>query len=834
MARTTPVNSGYTIINGSTSGSNGSKVDTWIEYSVLSQSVAENESTVRVVLYSQATISSTTKWEVASNFGYVQVDNGTQQYLSTTYDFSNKAVNKFADYTFTIPHNTDGSKIVTLNGVWSTSHSSYISGGTVSGAVTLPTIPQYATSNETLGNKSETEITINWSSDNTIDYVWYAIDGGSTFTAVGSVNATSGSYTITGLLANTTYAVVTRVRNASSQLTTDSSALSVSTYNYPYASSMPNFSIGDSLTIGFYNPLGRTFTIYLIANGTQISRTWTCSGTTLSGFNDATAMTQLYATIPTSQSASYAVKCEYSGNTITEVGGTMSAKESDCRPAITAVSYQDTNASVVAVTGNNQKIIQNKSIVRYSATGLSANYSATISSCSVTVNNSTYALTISGSSASGGNVSINSSSALSATVTLTDSRGFTATKTVSIEILAYENPTAIITLARHNNYYSETDITVDADYSYIEGNNACTITYKARKIGTSSYTVTGTLSDNVLGTFTADNEYAWEVVVTLVDSLGGQTEYNLTLSKGMPIIYFDKDKSSVGINTFPVNNDALEIGGDVNITGGLTAGNVNILYGLMRRGTLTSANDLNDYYQANHTGLWYVGSSVPSNSPSGAAPYSHILILNLGITTQIWIRRQADSVGLYIRTRIGSPASWTSWAQIPSTDLLSILGYVTSSSLSTTLADYVTDTSLSATLSNYVLVSALSAYALSADINFQSGNTWSLSDRYVTGGFMSDARKSLYFSVPLPKNMGSLTPTVTVMKLNARNTAGGYCFGSYVAGGVDIVNGTGYTITTTKSSENTLYCYIATTSTMSGTTNTPVSISVEALTISFA
>ena len=32
MARTTPVHSGYTIINGVGSGTNGGRIDVWVEY----------------------------------------------------------------------------------------------------------------------------------------------------------------------------------------------------------------------------------------------------------------------------------------------------------------------------------------------------------------------------------------------------------------------------------------------------------------------------------------------------------------------------------------------------------------------------------------------------------------------------------------------------------------------------------------------------------------------------------------------------------------------------------------------------------------------------------
>lgn len=145
MARTTPVNSGYTIINGSSTGSNASYVDTWLEYKVTGQSVANNTSTVRLVLYSMINKSSSTKREVAENFGYVGYDNGNKQYLSTTYDFSGNRINKFGDYTYTISHNSDGTKTLTLQGSWSTPYSSYISGGSVSGQVTLPRIARAST-----------------------------------------------------------------------------------------------------------------------------------------------------------------------------------------------------------------------------------------------------------------------------------------------------------------------------------------------------------------------------------------------------------------------------------------------------------------------------------------------------------------------------------------------------------------------------------------------------------------------------------------------------------------------------------------------------------------
>lgn len=127
----------------------------------------------------------------------------------------------------TIYHNSDGSK------TFSISMACWLYGGhdlSGSGSFELPTIPRYATVNQSLKSKTSTSITMNWSSDSTIDYIWYSKNNGTNWTAVGSVSAKNGSYTIPSLSSSTTYQIKTRVRRQDSQLTTDSTALSVSTY----------------------------------------------------------------------------------------------------------------------------------------------------------------------------------------------------------------------------------------------------------------------------------------------------------------------------------------------------------------------------------------------------------------------------------------------------------------------------------------------------------------------------------------------------------------------------------------------------------------------------
>lgn len=469
--------------------------------------------------------------------------------------------------TQTVGHNTDGSKSISISAsialdiTWGG-----VSLGTISGSDTmaLTKIPRYATVSQSLTAKTETTATIKWSSDSTIDYIWYSTNNGSSWTGINVADGTSGSYTISGLAAGTTYQVKTRVRRKDSQLTTDSSALSVATYAYPYANSMPNFTIGNKLTIGLFNPLGRSVTVNILgADGSQISDD-TTSGTSITGYAGTVVVDRLYASIPKAKSGTYKVKVTYGSQVTTKTGGTYTVNASACSPGIGGGSYADTNATAIAITKNDQDIVRNQSIVRYTASNLSAQKSATVSKCTVTVNGNTYNLTLSGTTATGGNAKIDSGTNVDAVFAVTDSRGLTATRKITVKMLEWHNPTAIITLQRKHNFYSETDIKVDAEYAPINGNNRITITYEATKDGDSDPTISGSLNDNVTSEVVLDRDYAWTVKITLIDSFGGKTTYTAFVSRGMPIIYFDRLKSSVGINCFPKEEKSLEVNG-VNI-----------------------------------------------------------------------------------------------------------------------------------------------------------------------------------------------------------------------------------------------------------------------------
>lgn len=127
-----------TSINGE-AGKNGFKLR--LDYEVTKQSTADNKSTVHMVLYLYA---NTTGSYNQDGDAYWSI-NGKKTYY--TFSYTSPAWYALGERTEEIGHNNDGTKTVTLSGVWC----SAISGGwapyslSVSGEVTLPTIPRATT-----------------------------------------------------------------------------------------------------------------------------------------------------------------------------------------------------------------------------------------------------------------------------------------------------------------------------------------------------------------------------------------------------------------------------------------------------------------------------------------------------------------------------------------------------------------------------------------------------------------------------------------------------------------------------------------------------------------
>lgn len=228
----------------------------------------------------------------------------------------------------------------------------------------------------------------------------------------------------------------------------------------------------------------------------------------------------------------------------------------DAAPELGAVSYEDTNAATVAVTGDKSRIIQNHSALTVTVPTATAKKGATIASYAIAFGGVTKTVTASGA-VSLGAVDVSYSQAL--TVTATDSRGFTASQSVQVTVDDYSAPTAVIDLHRLNNFEPTTYITAHARYSYLNGKNAVTISAKFKKVSDSAYGAPIELEDSIQSTVTCDRDSAYDFTVTIADKLES-TDYNLTLGKGIPALFIDTEKSSVGVNCLPTQENAFQLG----------------------------------------------------------------------------------------------------------------------------------------------------------------------------------------------------------------------------------------------------------------------------------
>lgn len=438
---------------------------------------------------------------------------------------------------------------------------------------TLDQIPRYGTSVQSLNAKTETTIKMNWSSDNTVDAVWYSIDNGTNWTNVlWDIETKSGTYTISGLSPNKTYKIKTKIQRKDSQLKTDSSALSVTTYDFPYCTDSPNFILGNELTLKFYNPLKRAFKFYIIGNGTQIDVEYACSTDTYKGVNNMTSsVPYLYATIPNAKSGKYKVKVVYGTSTKTrDNGNTYTIKESVCYPTFTAFTYKDANTTVANVTGNNQVLVKglSKLTVEISATNKMIavnganpkNYVASIETLSVPFDYSASAIS---KEIGVINTAVTNYKTVRLNVTAYDTRTLSKTAYKDITIYDYAKPVINASAKRLNNFEAQTTLAVSGSYSKLtiggaDKNTLKSAQYRYREAGGTWGSWTNLTTTITNGKFTCnnvvlslDNTKKFEFEIKVTDNLSNNT-VSSTVDIGQAILFVSTNKKTCYINNVEI------------------------------------------------------------------------------------------------------------------------------------------------------------------------------------------------------------------------------------------------------------------------------------------
>lgn len=322
----------------------------------------------------------------------------------------------------------------------------------------------------------------------------------------------------------------------------------------------PNFNIGDTIVVHM-NRKSTAFTHTVVLKLGSYSYTIGTGVTDNISLDTDNIASSLYAQMPNSNSMTgEIVVTTYSGSAVIGTSScTIIAHVVNSNPTFN-VEYEDSNSKTVAITENNQYIIRNNSTLKISVNNAQALNSATLKTITAVVNGNAYTGTLSGSTGTINVGVVNISSDAKATVKLTDSRGNEGVSEITVLVYDWILPSAIIKLNRKSNYYSETILNVNANYSSIGEKNEVTIKYRTKKVANSTFSTYTTIQDNTDANFTADNEYEWNVQVEVSDLIG-KTTYNLILPKGIPITYTDIKKYSFGVNCFPKYDNSLEVNG---------------------------------------------------------------------------------------------------------------------------------------------------------------------------------------------------------------------------------------------------------------------------------
>ena len=319
--------------------------------------------------------------------------------------------------------------------------------------------------------------------------------------------------------------------------------------------------------------IGSTITIHMNSHSSAFTHTvrysfYDLNETIATGVKDNCRWTipdSFYSKMPNLNSSWGTIYADtYNGSTKI---GTKSVKftcnVANANPTIDKIDYYDSSKKTTDITEDNQIIIRNNSNLEFKLTNLIALKYATLSKVEILLNGITKSATLSGSSVPSQVINfgiVNSSSDLTASIFIIDSRGNKTSYSKDITIVDWAQPSAIITCQRENNFYSTTHLTVDGSISSINDKNVIKIQYQYKKTTDTNYSTLKTIQDNTQTSFDIDNKFAWDIRV-IVSDLIGSTTYNLFVDKGIPIVYFDRLLSSMGVNCFPKYDNSFEANG---------------------------------------------------------------------------------------------------------------------------------------------------------------------------------------------------------------------------------------------------------------------------------
>jgi hypothetical protein len=566
------------------------KIQGRINWNSASNGTDANSSNVYAEIQVKRTDSYTTKgiWNFALNI------NGTNVEAATDTTSISSSWVTIGSRTQTVAHDNDGKKSCYIggwiNGPSGTSQSdSRVSGGET---VTLDTIPRYLTiTSHSIKSKTVNSFVVSWATDVKRDYTQYSLNGGAWTDAGDSVasDGKSGSYTISGLTPNTTYTIKTRLRRADSGLYTESSALSVTTYDIARLVSVPNINIGSSQTITWTNPYGSLVGLKLCTtDGTTIKNYGWLDGTSKTVTPPAST---IYDLTPNSNTytARYIITTFENNVSYTNYKDFLFTV-TDSNPTFSNFTYANTNTTsynggtLDTLTGSNQILVKGFSNVKVTiGTGYKAvaKNSATMKSYSASIGTKTASANYSSSAEV--TMTMNAIDGNTIKVYAIDSRTNSTAVTKTVTVKEYSDLTINEVTATRGSNGVGTDVTLAFNGKYWANsfgavtNDITKCFYQYKKTGTSTWTTgaTGLTYTKSNGTYSGSIsiqgdagatgfsvEDSFDIRLTVADKLVTKT-FDMVLGSGTPAIAIYKNNIAIGKKYDKDLGGALQVDGDI-------------------------------------------------------------------------------------------------------------------------------------------------------------------------------------------------------------------------------------------------------------------------------
>ena len=323
------------------------------------------------------------------------------------------------------------------------------------------------------------------------------------------------------------------------------------------------YVVGEAMTLYMNRKANFTHKVYMQVPDNNNIKTFTGVVDNVTWTPTEAEIDAIYARMPNTNETSLGADVE-TWNGGTHIGNgwqnaTIKTNITECKPLFSNFTYKDKKASTVAITGDNQYIIQGHSELEATistANKATARKSATMVKYNLAVSNQNVDINYSSSDIVKDFGTIGNDNNTPLTIKAIDSRGNLETVTKTVKVLPYQAPRITASAKRLNNFETQTQIKIEGDISRLTigdvdkntVNATNGVQWRYKKVGTTTWSawlnVVSTISSGKVTTtpfkFNLDRNFAWDIEYKIVDRLN-TTTFAEVLSVGIPIFRIGLD-----------------------------------------------------------------------------------------------------------------------------------------------------------------------------------------------------------------------------------------------------------------------------------------------------